>query len=88
MRAAFANSNSRVYTNSYQQQIIRTPIRVVHVRPGSRVGAAPSPHSFPSIYETAPPSYEVATATLPPVYPSSSHPPMTAAVEQSGSSTV
>ena len=88
LRATFANSNTRVNTNSYQQQVIRGPVRVVHVRPVSHVGAAPPLHSFPSIYEAPPPSYETATATLPPVYQSSSHPPMTATVEQSSSSTV
>jgi hypothetical protein len=88
LRVAFANSNTRVNTNTYQQHVIRGSVRVVRVRPSSHMGAAPSPRSFPSIYETAPPSYEAATATLPPVYQSSSYPPMTAPVEESSSTTL
>jgi hypothetical protein len=63
--AAYANSNTRAITNSYQQPILRDPVQVVHVRPFYNVGAALPSQSYPSIYEAPPPSYEAATANLP-----------------------
>ncbi|CAF3892256.1 unnamed protein product [Adineta steineri] len=89
LQANFANANTRMNTNPYQQQVIHGPVRVVHVRPVSYVGAVPTSRSFPSIYEAPPPSYEIATASLPSIHgSSSSYPPMIATVEQSHSSIV
>jgi hypothetical protein len=64
LRPNYTNSNNRVGTSPYQQQVLRGPVRVVHVRPIYNVGAASSSHSYPAIHEEPPPSYEVATAGL------------------------
>jgi hypothetical protein len=71
----YANSNTRVGRNPYQQSIVRGPVRVIRVRSIYNVGAALTSQSYPSIYEAPPPSYEVATANLPTIH--QSLPPVT-----------
>jgi len=83
LRTAYANSNTRVLTNPYQQSIVQRPVRVVHVRPVYNVEFAPPSRSYPSIYEAPPPSYEVATADFPTIHQSSPSPPVTTTVQQS-----
>lgn len=84
LRAAYINSNTRVVTSPYEQQILRGQVRVVHVRSVYNVEGAPPSRAYPSIYEAPPPSYEVATATVPQIHQSSlsSSPPVIATVQQ------
>ncbi len=77
------NANGEVVAYPYQQQPVRGGARVIQVRPVYNVSAAPTIHS---IYEESPPSYEDATANLPPKY--SSEPPsvpVIATVEETNS---
>lgn len=62
-----------------QSYPIQRPVGLIHGQPVYNVNAI-SP--MPIIYETPPPSYEIATANLPPKYESA---PVTAMVEQTNS---
>jgi hypothetical protein len=83
LQTAYVNYNTRVATHPYQQQTRGGSVRVVRVRPIYNVEAAPPSHSYPSIYEAPPPSYEVATANLPSIHQSSLPPTVTTTGQQS-----
>ncbi|CAF4796950.1 unnamed protein product [Rotaria sp. Silwood1] len=72
----YVNSDHTTIANPYQLQDVRSPARIVLVRPINNVGAAPHSQVLPSIYEGPPPSYDVATGSL-----SSLPPPFTARVQ-------
>jgi len=78
-RSSVITTNAQRLPHPYQQQPIRGPVRVVHVRPAYNVNAAPP---FPSLYEEPPPSYEVSVANFHSKYPSTSSSPVTANIEQ------
>jgi hypothetical protein len=78
-RSSVITTNAQILPHPYQQQPIRGPIRVVQVRPVYNVNAAPP---YPTIYEDAPPSYEVSVANFHSKYPSTSSSPVTATIEQ------
>ncbi|UJR24835.1 hypothetical protein I4U23_006207 [Adineta vaga] len=88
LRAAIANPHTRFQTTPYQNNLAGTPVRVIHVRPVSCVRTAPLVQTHPSLYEAPPPPYEIATATSPSVHQLAISPPITATVEQIGSSNV
>jgi hypothetical protein len=81
-RSAVYNPNAQRVAYPYQQQPIRQPSQVVHVRPVHNVGAPPTIHST---YEAPPPSYEVATRNLWSKYPSESVETEIATIEQMNS---
>ena len=76
LRNTYMNSNGQIITNPHQQSIYRGPRQNSHLRPVYHIGAVPSMHAYP-IYEAPPPSYEVATASLSVMHPTSSSPVVT-----------
>ncbi|CAF0761435.1 unnamed protein product [Rotaria sp. Silwood1] len=77
----YVNSDHATIANPYQLQDVRSPARIVLVRPINNVGAAPHSQVLPSIYEGPPPSYDAATGSLSSIHHPSLPPPFTARVQ-------